>query len=129
LIQTQSNGFYKLVNNVLTKFITEADSEIAESTVYSSQVLSDGSFAVGTVSNGVYLITKEGRVKYHITQNIGLSNNTVLSLFEDFDKNLWIGLDNGINCINLQSPILSYSDDTGFSEPYMLLMFLGINYT
>jgi len=114
LIQTQSDGFYKLVNNLLTKFITEADSEIAESTVYSSQVLSDGSFAVGTVSNGVYLITKEGRVKYHITQNIGLSNNTVLSLFEDYDKNLWIGLDNGINCINLQSPILSYSDDTGF---------------
>jgi ligand-binding sensor domain-containing protein len=26
-------------------------------------------------------------------------------LFEDADKNLWVGLDNGINCINLQSPI------------------------
>jgi DNA-binding CsgD family transcriptional regulator len=29
------------------------------------------------------------------------------------DKNLWIGLDNGINCINLKSPINSYIDNTG----------------
>ena len=25
--------------------------------------------------------------------------------FEDLDKNLWIGLDNGINCLNIKSPI------------------------
>ncbi|MCD8519200.1 MAG: LuxR family transcriptional regulator, partial [Flavobacterium sp.] len=42
-----------------------------------------------------------------------MSNNTALSLFEDADKNLWIGLDNGINCINLKSPVKSYLDNTG----------------
>lgn len=113
LIHTQFNGFYKLVNKKLAKLSTDADSEIAASSIYSSQMLSDGSFAIGTISNGVFIITKEGKVKYHITQSKGLSNNTVLSLEEDFDKNLWIGLDNGINCINLQSPIKSFTDDTG----------------
>jgi AraC family chitin signaling transcriptional activator len=113
LIHTQYNGFYKLSNGNLVKFNTEADSEMAVSSIYSSQMLSDGSFAIGTVSNGVFILTKQGNVKYHITQNKGLCNNTVLSILEDFDKNLWIGLDNGINCINLQSPIRSYSDDTG----------------
>jgi ligand-binding sensor domain-containing protein len=57
----------------------------------------------GTVSNG-FILTSKGKVKYHISKK-RLSNNTVLSLFEDADKNLWVGLDNGINCINLQSPI------------------------
>ena len=113
LIHTQFNGFYKLSNGNLFKFDTEADSEIAASSIYSSQMLSDGSFAVGTISNGVFILNKDGKVKYHITQNKGLSNNTVLSIAEDFDKNLWIGLDNGINCINLQSPIRSFSDETG----------------
>lgn len=113
LIHTQFNGFYKLTNGNLAKLNTEADSEIAASSIYSSQMLTDGSFAIGTVSNGVFILTKEGKVKYHITQNKGLSNSTVLSIFEDIDKNLWIGLDNGINCINLQSPIRSYFDDTG----------------
>ncbi len=113
LIQTQLNGFYKLIDSDLTKFSTEADSEIAASSIYSSQHLSDGGFALGTVSNGIYIITKEGKIKYHITQIKGLSNNTALSLFEDADKNLWIGLDNGINCINIQSPVRSFSDDSG----------------
>ncbi len=114
LIQTQYNGFFKLINNNLTKFSTDVDTELASSSIYSSQLLSDGSFAIGTVSNGIYILSNSGKISYHITQNTGLSNNTILSLFEDADKNLWIGLDNGINCINLQSPVKSFSDDTGF---------------
>ncbi len=113
LIHSQYNGFYKLINGNLIKFHTEADLDIAASSIYSSQMLSDGSFAVGTISNGVYIVSRDGKVKYHITQSKGLSNNTILSLLEDSEKNLWIGLDNGINCINLSSPIKSYTDDSG----------------
>lgn len=113
LIQMQLKGFYKLVGNDLSKFSTEADSQLYDSSIYSSQLLSDGSYALGTISNGIFILTKEGKIKYHIYQNKGLSNNTVLSLFEDVDKNLWVGLDNGINCINLQSPIKNFVDNTG----------------
>ena len=113
LIQTQLNGFYKLIETNLSKFSTDADLEMMANSVYSSQLLSDGSYAIGTVSNGIYILTKEGKMKFHISQSKGLSNNTALSLFEDADKNLWVGLDNGINCINLQSPIKNYVDDTG----------------
>ncbi|WP_305070425.1 helix-turn-helix and ligand-binding sensor domain-containing protein [Flavobacterium sp. K77] len=133
LIQTQLNGFYKLVGNTVTKFSTEVDAELAASSVYSSQRLSDGSFALGTVSNGIYIISSTGRFQYHITQNKGLSNNTALSLFEDDDKNLWVGLDNGINCINLQSPVQNYVDDTGTlgtvyaSKLYKGILYIGTN--
>lgn len=111
LIQTQFNGFYKLNNGSISPF--SIDSQLNNNSVYCTQSLSDGGFAIGTISNGVFIISKEGTIKYHITQNTGLSNNTALSLFEDVDKNLWIGLDNGINCINLQSPVKSYVDNTG----------------
>lgn len=113
LIQTQNNGLFKLIGDKVMKFSTDADTAIGSNTIYSSQILADGSFALGTVSNGIYILSRDGKIKYHITQNRGLSNNTVLSLFEDSDKNLWIGLDNGINCINIQSPVRSFSDDTG----------------
>ncbi len=113
LIQTEFNGFYKLINNVLTKHVTSVDADLASTSVYSSIRLSDGSLVIGTVSKGIFILTKEGNVKYHITQIMGLTNNTALSLFEDIDKNLWIGSDNGINCLNLQSPIHSRTDDTG----------------
>ena len=133
LIQTQLNGFYKLIGNNLSKFSTEADSQLYESSVYSSQLLSDGNYALGTISNGIFILTKEGKIKYHIYQNKGLSNNTALSLFEDADKNLWVGLDNGINCINLQSPIQNFVDNTGnlgtiyTSKLYKGKLYIGTN--
>jgi len=113
LLITQKQGIYRYSNTNFKKFETNVDDELRQSSIYSCEVLSDGSFALGTISNGIYILNNEGKLRYHITQDKGLSNNTALSLFEDFDKNLWIGLDNGINCINLQSPIKSYSDDTG----------------
>ena len=113
LLLTQNNGFFELSNNSIAKQNTNIDSALQQSSVYSSQKLSDGGYVLGTVSNGIFVLSKEKSLRFHITQNKGLSNNTALSLFEDNDKNLWIGLDNGINCINLQSPIMSFSDDTG----------------
>ncbi len=112
IIQTQSNGIFKLIGNILSKFPTV--SSLDSNSIYSCEMLSDKSFAIGTVSNGLFILNYDGKIKYHITQNRGLSNNTILSLFEDVEKNLWIGLDNGINCINLNSPVKSFSDDTGF---------------
>lgn len=126
LVQTQLNGFYKVVGNSVSKFTTEADSQIETSSVYSSLILSDGRYAIGTVSNGVFILSKEGKLQYHISQNKGLSNNTALSLFEDVDENLWVGLDNGINCINLHSPIKSLTDDTGvLGTVYASILFNG----
>jgi AraC family chitin signaling transcriptional activator len=113
LIVTQQNGFYKFDGKLLSKHSMIADSELNSNSIYCCQLLSNQSIAVGTISNGIYIITKEGTIQYHIVQNKGISNNTILSIFEDTDKNIWLGLDNGINCINLQSPVTSFSDETG----------------
>ncbi|RZJ69256.1 triple tyrosine motif-containing protein [Flavobacterium sp.] len=114
LLQTANNGIFTLINGNFAPFLSDIDSEMTMSSVYSCQQLSDKGFAIGTISNGVFILSANGKLRYHITQDKGLSNNTILSVFEDVDENLWIGLDNGINCINLQSPIRSYSDKTGF---------------
>ena len=126
IVHTQSNGFYILNNSLVTKYSTSADSELNHTSIYSSCKLNNGNFAIGTISDGIYIISKSGIINYHISQTNGLSNNTVLSLFEDYDKNLWIGLDNGINCINLQSPIKSFSDESGkLGTVYTSVLFNG----
>ncbi|WP_339835663.1 triple tyrosine motif-containing protein, partial [uncultured Flavobacterium sp.] len=113
LFVTQMQGIFSYKNGQLNRYLTNVDNELKQSSIYNSEVLNDGSFTLGTISNGIFILDDRGQLKYKITQKDGLSNNTVLSLFEDVDKNLWIGLDNGINCINLQSPIKSYTDNTG----------------
>ncbi|RAR48911.1 regulatory LuxR family protein [Flavobacterium lacus] len=113
LMLTQHDGFYEFKENKLSKWITDADIELKNSSVYCAHQYDNSSYVIGTVSNGIFIINLEGKTDYHITQSKGISNNTALSLFEDADKNIWIGLDNGINCVNLTSPIRSYYDDSG----------------
>ncbi len=114
LIQTKLNGLFQLNGqNTISKFRTEVDQLLNESSIYSCEKLSDGSIAMGSVSNGIFIVSNVGKLKYHLSQKKGLSNNTTLSLLEDVDQNLWIGLDNGINCINLKSPVKTFTDLTG----------------
>lgn len=129
LALTQHNGFFEFKNGVFTKWDIQAEPELSACTIYSGSQLSDQSFAIGTVSNGIYIISPQGTIRYHITQNKGLSNNTALSVFEDQDRNVWMGLDNGINCLNLQSPVHSYVDDTGFlGTVYSAVLHSGMLY-
>jgi len=114
LLQTERAGIFKLKDKILATHHFESENELKPNSIFSAKKLSDGGYALGTISNGIYILDKNGKIKYHITQNTGLSNNTVLSIIEDTDNNLWLGLDNGIDCINLQSPIKSYKDDEGY---------------
>ena len=114
LLQTERAGVFRLEDKVISSFSFESEAELKPNSIFCSKMLSDGGFALGTISNGLYILDRQGKIRYHITQNTGLSNNTILSISEDSDNNLWLGLDNGIDCVNLQSPIKSYKDDSGF---------------
>ncbi|WP_299246976.1 LuxR C-terminal-related transcriptional regulator [uncultured Lacinutrix sp.] len=113
LVQTENNGFFEFNNGVLSPWDKNINKTLANYSVYSSIVLKNGGFAIGTISNGVLLLDKNGILIHKVDQNLGLSNNTVLSVFEDNDSNIWLGLDNGINCINSNSPIKIFNDSKG----------------
>ena len=113
LFQTQENGFYFLIDKNITKWNIPADDMISSITVYSSVRLNDGSFILGTISNGIYQLDANGNFVLEINKRKGLNNNTVLSLYEDNDQNLWLGLDDGISVINFNSPFSVYHDIYG----------------
>ncbi|MEN3323684.1 triple tyrosine motif-containing protein [Mariniflexile soesokkakense] len=113
LFETEDSGFYQLKNNALTKWLIPANETLSRIRIYSSTQLKDKSFLLGTVSNGIIHLTPDGYINYQIDQTNGLSNNTVLSVFEDLENNIWVGLENGINCINIKSPFSIYKDQKG----------------
>ena len=45
-----------------------------------------------------------GKIIQHIDIKKGLQNNTVLKSFIDDKNDLWLGLDNGITFVNVNSP-------------------------
>ncbi|MEP5601448.1 MAG: LuxR C-terminal-related transcriptional regulator [Algibacter sp.] len=113
LIQTEDNGFYLMDNNGLDKWEIPANKTLSNLRIYSSIKLRDNSFLLGSISNGMIHLSADGVIKDHISQENGLSNNTVLSVFEDVENNIWLGLENGINCINIKSPFRVYKDEKG----------------
>ena len=133
LFLTQKKGFFFFEDNQLKSWKISSDKILLNTTVYSAKKLKNGSFALGTISNGLININNQGELIYQITQESGLSNNTVLSVFEDVDYNIWLGLDNGINLINEASPFKLFKEKNNFwgtiyaSIVYEGYLYLGTN--
>ena len=113
LILTQEEGFYELSGNTFVKWNTKIDHLLSTISVYSSIHTKDGNFIIGTISHGVFQLDNTGNIISKIDQESGLNNNTVLNIFEDSNKNIWLGLDNGISCVNFNSPFKVYDDKNG----------------
>lgn len=133
LILTRDKGFYTSKNDLLVKWNITSDKQLSKVSVYDGIRLKDKSFVLGTISHGLIYLNEKGDLLYHIDQNKGILNNTVLSLFEDLDNNIWLGLDNGISYINTNSPFMVYNDDKGIlgsvyaSAIYGGNLYLGTN--
>ena len=113
LYQTKDDGFYVMENNVPKPWSTALNALVSQYSTYNSIRLRNGDLILGTVSNGVMYINSNKELVYRINQSMGLGNNTVLSLFEDKMGNIWLGLDHGINNININAPFRVYKDDLG----------------
>lgn len=113
LFLTDNKGFFELEGTKLLPWNLAQKDILSNVNVYNSIQLSDGSFVLGTISDGIIYINNQGELIYQINQQNGLGNNTILSLFEDMDKNIWLGLDNGINYLELNSVFKIYRDNSG----------------
>lgn len=124
VILTRNTGFFEFYQNEFVEWKVKANTRLKELNIFSSLQLKDGSFVLGTISNGLVKIDSNGEIDYEINQKKGLANNTVLSLFEDNKGNVWTGLDNGINCINVNSSIKTFIDYNGvIGTVYTTLIF------
>jgi DNA-binding CsgD family transcriptional regulator len=111
LFITSKNGFYFVDDNQVSSWKLNIDTN--DLTIYTSKQISDGSLVLGTISNGLIHIENDGRLKYRLSYEKGLSNNTVLSIFEDQKNNIWLGMDIGISHVNLSSRFRVYNDAKG----------------
>jgi len=130
---TEKDGFFKFENDLLEKWMSPIDSLLENRNLYSSLQTKNETILLGSIANGIYHLSKDGTLLHNLNQSNGLSNNTALALFEDVDENIWIGLDNGINCINVKAPLRNFEDRKGrlgttyASAIYKNQLYLGTN--
>ncbi len=113
LVLTKRNGFYAVSEGNLEPLDAFPNTFLSDFSMYDGIQLRDGSFVLGTISSGIIHLSETGALIFRIDQNNGLSNNTVLALFEDMDTNIWLGLDHGISYVNKDAPYEVFNDYKG----------------
>ena len=105
VITTLKNGLYSLSNNRITVLESVNNALFKNERIYAATAVNNEWLALATNNNGVYITDFKGNIIQSFSRTEGLSNNNVLSIFSDSERNLWLGLDNGIDLITYNSSI------------------------
>ena len=128
LMATSGDGIFRYDGGRLETWAPETSRLLGEYKVFCMEPAGEDAIAFGTIQNGLVITDLEGKVIQSINREQGLQNNTVLSLGSDGFGNLWMGLDNGIDYLEINSPLSLLSYQHGLNSGYAALIADGILY-
>jgi ligand-binding sensor domain-containing protein/DNA-binding CsgD family transcriptional regulator len=105
LISTLKKGLFLLTGNRLIKKPTAIDAFLSNDLLSCARKIDNNRYAIGTKAQGLFIIDRDGKLVERFSNTDGLQSNNILSLLLDRDKNLWLGLENGLDFINYSSSI------------------------
>jgi signal transduction histidine kinase/ligand-binding sensor domain-containing protein len=111
LIATRRDGLvlYDAAKDTIPKIFKIQDSDfLSDNDIYTAFLSNEG-FAIGSGKKGLLLFDRNGKSLQHYNQENLLQTNGVYDIYLDKNKNIWLGLENGISKTE-HSPDLSYWD-------------------
>lgn len=131
LIITATNGIFLMENQLIKPVRSDVGEFLKKSQVFDA-ILQNGYYFIGTVQSGLLILDMSLNPVQHLDRYRGLQNNTILALFIDREENLWLGLDNGIDYVKINSPLslLANKHEAGAGYQSVLYdnkLFLGSN--
>jgi hypothetical protein len=113
LVTTSSHGIFVYDGTQIRIWSSLYQNYFIESQVNKSLITQQNQVTIGTIRDGLLFFDVDGTLKYHFKSTNGLQNNTVLSLMQDIDHHIWLGLDKGIAHIKVNENILYFKDQSG----------------
>lgn len=105
LLTTMKTGVYLVSDGHVTRFETPSLTAISADIIQSATTLDTASTVITTRVGGYYVINNNGETLQHLAKQEGLQSNTVNAVFVDKEKNIWLGLNNGIDLVVYNSAI------------------------
>lgn len=112
-ICTSNDGVFLFDGNSFSPLKTEISEYLKDATCNVGLQVNDSVLVFGTILRGVVFCNRSGKILQSYDYSSGLNNNTVLSLYLDYENGLWIGLDDGVNYFRLSSPVTYYANSSG----------------
>lgn len=124
---TLSDGIYTYVNNKMISCDKPIHKIASNVQIYCAIKLKN-KIIIGTVLDGIYVLDNDLNIIRHINTSSGLKNNTILSLGFDHNANIWIGFDNGISFMDMNTRCLYYNFDKDIGSGYASIKNRNHNY-
>ena len=112
-IFTHKKGVYIDSGQGLQPWSHPLNEKLKKESILSAQLTSANQLVIGTALNGVYLVDLKKQTYKNINRSNALGNNSVLHISMDREQDLWLGLDNGLAHVEVNSPYELFIDYTG----------------
>jgi DNA-binding CsgD family transcriptional regulator len=112
-IFTKKNGVYVEENGVLSAWNNPLNAILKTANINVAKFIKNNKLIIGTANKGVYIFDLNSGSYKNINRNNVLMNNSILSIGQDKENDLWLGLDNGIAHVEVNSPISIFYDNSG----------------
>lgn len=122
VLTTLKNGVFLLSKSGVTSIHSPYTLLLEKSRIYGATALNNKWIAVATTYSGVSIIDVKGQLIQSFSKKEGLQHNNVLSIFLDKQRNLWLGMDNGLDCILYNSAIKHLQPESDDGAGYSALI-------
>jgi AraC family transcriptional regulator, chitin signaling transcriptional activator len=109
---TRNNGIFIFRDNKLFSWTNPLNFRLKSEIINTASFNADN-LLIGTAFNGIYIIDMISSSYININRKSTLQNNSVLCIEKDSENDIWLGLDNGIAHIELNTPIKLFTDLQG----------------
>ncbi|UUW07306.1 histidine kinase [Flavobacterium plurextorum] len=112
-IFTQKRGVFVTDKDGLKPWNNPLNETFKSNGINVAKFIKNNKLVVGTGNKGVFIYDFSTNTFKNIDRNNVLMNNSVLSIGFDKEEDLWLGLDNGIAHVEVNSPISFFYDNSG----------------
>lgn len=112
-IFTQKKGVFIVEKGTLKPWNNPLNETLKDATINVAKFIKNNKLAIGTGNRGLFIYDFNTNTYKNIDRNNVLMNNSILSIGFDKENDLWLGLDNGIAHVEVNSPISFFYDNSG----------------
>ncbi len=123
LITTLKHGLYILSNTGISAIVSSNNQLFETERIYAARAVNADWIILATNNSGIYIIDWKGNIIQRFSKTEKIQNNNVLSIFLDNQRNVWLGLDNGIDLISYNSAIKQINPASQDGSGYSAIIF------
>jgi len=112
-IFTKNSGVFIEDKGRLIPWSHPLNEKLKNEVIVTAKFISPITLSIGTGLKGLYIINLKDNSFQNINRNNAIKNNAVLSIAVDKENDLWLGLDNGIAHVEINSSVNVFSDNSG----------------